>query len=104
YIVRCVEYCNDIVSAQCPKKLLHCNAEFLCQFLYGIGPLCSVFDVANSLIGEAREDNVSGHDDFSLTKCEANGTTVDGGTASKGACLTSQQTARRTGGAYLPST
>src|SRR6202521_1021879 len=65
-IVECFEYSNDIITPQCPVKLLGGNTEFFCQFLYGVGPLCGVFGAPNPLIGETREDNVSGHDDFSL--------------------------------------
>jgi hypothetical protein len=65
-IVGCFEYCNDIVTPQRPEKLLRGNAEFFCKFLYGVGSLGSVFGLANSLIGETREDNITRHDDFSL--------------------------------------
>src|SRR6202171_3153891 len=88
-IVRSFEYRNDIVTPQCPEKLLPGNAEFFCQFPYGVGALCGVFSVANPLIRETRQDNVCRHDDFSLSRLRPLKQSLTAARP-RGACATNQ--------------
>src|SRR6185312_14110044 len=46
-----------------PVERFRFNSHFPRQVPYGVGPLRRLLDVAYTLIGEIREDNVSGHAD-----------------------------------------